>query len=34
MLGNFPQALSHIALVVSARNLAETSGPSIRRCQR
>lgn len=31
LLGNFPQALSHIALVTSARNLAEASGPSHRR---
>ncbi|HET6585735.1 MAG TPA: glycoside hydrolase family 15 protein [Nannocystaceae bacterium] len=27
-LGNFPQALSHIALVNSARNLSELTGPS------
>jgi GH15 family glucan-1,4-alpha-glucosidase len=28
MLGNFPQALSHVALVNSARNLASRGGPS------
>jgi GH15 family glucan-1,4-alpha-glucosidase len=28
LLGNFPQALSHIALVNSARNLSELTGPS------
>ena len=28
MLGNFPQALSHVALVNSARNLASSGGPS------
>jgi GH15 family glucan-1,4-alpha-glucosidase len=28
MLGNFPQALSHVALVNSARNLASGGGPS------
>jgi GH15 family glucan-1,4-alpha-glucosidase len=28
LLGNFPQALSHIALVNSARNLSGTRGPS------
>jgi GH15 family glucan-1,4-alpha-glucosidase len=28
LVGNFPQALSHIALVNSARNLSEITGPS------
>jgi GH15 family glucan-1,4-alpha-glucosidase len=28
LLGNFPQALSHIALVNSARNLSEAEGPA------
>jgi GH15 family glucan-1,4-alpha-glucosidase len=31
-VGNFPQAFSHVALVNSARNLAETaSGPAAQR---
>ena len=33
MLGNFPQALTHVALVNSARNLASGGGPSEHRSQ-
>jgi GH15 family glucan-1,4-alpha-glucosidase len=28
MLGNFPQALSHVALVNPARNLTRAAGPA------
>jgi GH15 family glucan-1,4-alpha-glucosidase len=31
MLGNFPQALSHVALVNSAVNLCKARGPAQRR---
>jgi GH15 family glucan-1,4-alpha-glucosidase len=31
LLGNFPQAFSHVALVNSARNLANHSGPAVMR---
>jgi GH15 family glucan-1,4-alpha-glucosidase len=34
MLGNFPQALSHIALIDTAYNLFEFSGPAIERPKR
>ncbi|MFC7694531.1 glycoside hydrolase family 15 protein [Paeniroseomonas aquatica] len=30
-LGNFPQALSHLALTNTARNLSMTTGPAKRR---
>ncbi len=33
MLGNFPQALSHIGLVNTALNLSETAGPTQRRTE-
>jgi GH15 family glucan-1,4-alpha-glucosidase len=31
LLGNFPQALSHLALVNSAQNLAQSAGPAAAR---
>jgi hypothetical protein len=31
MLGNFPQALSHVALVNTARNLTRGGGPAEQR---
>jgi len=34
MLGNFPQALSHLALVNTARNLARPGGPAEHRSRR
>jgi GH15 family glucan-1,4-alpha-glucosidase len=33
MLGNFPQALTHVALVNTARNLGATNGPAQHRSQ-
>ena len=34
LVGNFPQAFTHIGLVNSARNLASTIGPAEKRCAR
>ena len=34
MLGNFPQALSHVALINTARNLSRPGGPSEHRGRR
>jgi len=34
LLGNFPQALTHVALINSARNLSRPTGPLDRRVQR
>jgi hypothetical protein len=34
MLGNFPQALSHMALINTACNLSRTGGPAKHRSQR
>jgi GH15 family glucan-1,4-alpha-glucosidase len=34
LLGNFPQALSHVALVNTARNLARAGGPAEHRQER
>jgi GH15 family glucan-1,4-alpha-glucosidase len=31
MLGNFPQAFSHVMLINTARNLARGAGPAERR---
>jgi hypothetical protein len=33
MLGNFPQALTHVALVNTARNLGAANGPAQHRSQ-
>jgi GH15 family glucan-1,4-alpha-glucosidase len=33
LLGNFPQALTHVALINSARNLSRPTGPLDRRVQ-
>jgi GH15 family glucan-1,4-alpha-glucosidase len=33
LLGNFPQAFSHVSLVNSARNLSGASGPAVHRTQ-
>lgn len=32
MLGNFPQAFSHVGLVSTALNLVQASGPALQRC--
>ena len=32
MLGNFPQAFSHVGLVSTALNLVQGSGPAMQRC--
>ena len=34
LLGNFPQAFSHVSLVNTARNLSDPDGPASRRCQK
>jgi len=34
MLGNFPQAFSHVAMINTIRNLAETGGPARQRAER
>jgi hypothetical protein len=34
MLGNFPQAFSHVALINTARNLSRPGGPSEHRSRR
>jgi GH15 family glucan-1,4-alpha-glucosidase len=34
LLGNFPQAFSHVALVNSAHNLARLTKPSVQRAAR
>jgi GH15 family glucan-1,4-alpha-glucosidase len=31
LVGNFPQAFSHVGLINSARNIVEPDGPAVRR---
>ena len=33
MLGNFPQAFTHVSLVNGAYNLDKVSGPAVRRAE-